>query len=149
MSDVRKVERPTRAKVNPLAEATKKWNAERLVPTPKGFLDQPPTRNWIGKKEADAKNMSAPPQALNHAAERDKSPIEAALECLESATHILNGCISELQLRLVAVLLQSTQIADIEHKPTNCPMEDVILDRCDDVLASHDRLRGIIERLQL
>lgn len=140
MSDVRKVERPTRAKVDPLAEATKDWEAQTVpewISDPKNFIASRSVESRI-PVEKDFLDLPRP-----------KSPIDAALESLESATHILNGCISELQLRLVAVLLQSTQIADNERKPANCQMEEVILDRCDDVLAVHNRLRGIIERLQL
>lgn len=126
MSDVRKVERPTRAKVDPLAEATKKWEA--------GFAGGFPTQLR---------------PASNQPEDRDKSPIEAALDSLHSATHLLDSCISELIRRLETVSLPVIPGVGNERKPASSPMEEAILDRRDDVLAAHNRLRGIIERLQL
>ncbi len=142
MSEVRNVDRPTRAKYDALAEATVDWNAKRLE-------EDSPARNWIGKKGPAAKNMFAPPEALNQVDERGKSPIESALDNLQYATHLLEGCIVELSRRLEPVSLPCTPIVGNERKPASSPMEEVILDRRDEVIAAHDRIRGIIERLQL
>ena len=134
--------RPTRAKYDALAEATKQWADNR----PSGVL-QP--LNRAIETGAAAKNMFAPPEMLNQVAERDKSPIEAALDNLHYATHLLESCIGELSRRLEPVSLPCTPIVGNERKPASSPMEEVILDRRDEVIAAHDRIRGIIERLQL
>lgn len=115
--------RPTRAKYDALAEATKQW--------------------------AGNSPSFAPPGMLNQVEERDKSPIEAALGNLQYATHLLESCIGELSRRLESVSLPCTPIVGNERKPASSPMEEVILDRRDEVIAAHDRIRGIIERLQL
>lgn len=87
--------------------------------------------------------------AFSSADERDKSPIEAALGKLQYATHLLESCIVELSRRLEPVSLPCMPIVGNERKPASSPMEEVILDRCDEVLGAYDRIRGIIGRLQL
>ena len=140
MSDVRKVERPTRAKYDALAEATKQWTGRR----PSDVL-QPMSRAIEQRVAAEQEERLA----FNQADERDKSPIEVALDNLQYATHLLESCIGELSRRLEPVSLPCTPIVGNERKPASSPMEEVILDRCDEVIAAHDRIRGIIERLQL
>ena len=144
---------PTRAKYDAMADAAANWAAKQRVA---GLTGQ---ANVISQKEADVSAKLAAHQrqaaeqeerlAFNTADERDKSPIEAALDNLHYATHLLESCIGELSRRLEPVSLPCTPIVGNERKPANSPMEEVILDRCDEVIAAHDRIRGIIERLQL
>jgi len=134
------------AKFDPMAEAEKDWTAKQRVA---GLIE----REQYATAKIAAALRQLPEQeerlAFNSADERDKSPIEAALDNLQYATHLLESCIGELSRRLEPVSLPFVPIVGNERKPASSPMEEVILDRCDEVLGAHDRIRGIIGRLQL
>lgn len=159
MSDVRKVERPTRAKVDPLAEATEKWDSTalpKLLPNYDEIVERVNAHQVMEMEQAEMmakmtglNRTSRIRPASNQPEDRDKSPIEAALDSLHSATHLLDGRISELIRRLEPVSLPVMPGVGNERKPASSPMEEAILDRRDEVMEAHDRIRGIIERLQL
>lgn len=163
--------RPTRAKYDALAEATKQWSQTALPKLPPDYdkiAERVNSHQVLEREQAEMmakmaglKRNTESRQAaydamdshLNHdlspVDERDKSPIEAALDNLQYATRLLESCIGELSRRLEPVSLPCTPIVGNKQKPASSPMEEVILDRRDEVIAVHDRIRGIIERLQL